>query len=191
MAKAGQATFSIESGPEGLKIDSNGKVSWTPKQRPVSVIEKVIIAARSGSDLERLQAFDLLVERAAGATASSARPKAKSAIAATAPSPRKSEVKVEETPVTPSLPPAPSVPSTPPAEAATVPLPEPTATADRPVKIDAACLEIPKGDFVLEPGLARKTMLLTQADTLTVLGPDGLTPENGFNLLALRRESLI
>lgn len=57
-------SYKLESGPAGCTVSAEGVVSWTPKQRPASGIEKIVIAATADGGQESLHAFEVSVEKA-------------------------------------------------------------------------------------------------------------------------------
>ena len=56
-------SYSVESGPDGMKVDKQGKVEWSPKTRTKGGVERVVIAARAESGKEVFQSFTISVER--------------------------------------------------------------------------------------------------------------------------------
>jgi hypothetical protein len=60
LSKAGGVSCSLESGPDGMTVASDGKVSWTPKGA-VGTCEGVILLVKDKSGEQRFHSFDVWV----------------------------------------------------------------------------------------------------------------------------------
>jgi hypothetical protein len=148
ISDSGSVRYAVEAGPNKLKISADGRIRWTPEERPSGGVEKIVIAAKGRGGLETFHSFDVVVERPARPT--------RSAIAS--PALRSPTTRSRAKPKAHKLP------------------DDATASADQPTKVDADRLEIPKASFIAPGGKGRTTLVL-QGKQLTVLDADGVTPK--------------
>jgi hypothetical protein len=58
-SKLGGVSFSLDSGPKGMKISDKGKITWTPSDETKEVEQKVIVTVRDSGEQEIFHTFSI------------------------------------------------------------------------------------------------------------------------------------
>ncbi len=80
LASSKRVRYSLDNGPQGMKVSANGKVSWPIKSYPKDGIASVIIQAKGSDGEAHVHAFEIFVSKPKGNVAdtkSSNKPKVK------------------------------------------------------------------------------------------------------------------
>ncbi|MCE9544097.1 MAG: hypothetical protein K8T25_01020, partial [Planctomycetia bacterium] len=172
-SKTGGLKYSLESGPQGMKISESGELTWRITGKPVGGVTQVVVNVKDKSGKEVMQSFEISVvnkasqlaaagkkRSAAGGVISKPESTARSQPSSTRPSrtrPKKQDAEPEDNDAAAGKDAAPEA-----------------AASEELVKTDAVRVELPKGPYSLRPGLGQ-TLLVLHKDRLATLGPDGHT----------------
>ncbi len=77
LSKSNGLNFKLESGPKQMTLSKSGRITWTPRTRPIGGMVEVIVSVSNRSGLEAFHAFTIDVERSSAtrsARASDSRP---------------------------------------------------------------------------------------------------------------------